>query len=72
MSQAFVKEDEPQWLHEIPPTLPALLNYLTTDNNGVRVYETRTGLSKKGKTLHHMCNGLGYFVNDDGQWEIEW
>lgn len=72
MSQAFVKEDEPQWLHEIPPTLNALVNYLTRENNGIRVYELKTGLTKKGKTLHYMSNGLNYFVNEDSQWTIEW
>jgi len=39
MSQAFVKETEEQWLHEIQPTLNALINYLTKENNGIRVYE---------------------------------
>jgi hypothetical protein len=72
MSQAFVKESEPEWLHEIPPTLNALINYLTRENNGVRVYEMKTGLSKKGKLLHYMSNGLNYFVNDSSQWDIEW
>lgn len=26
MSQAFVKEHDKQWLHEIPPTITALIN----------------------------------------------
>jgi hypothetical protein len=34
MSSAFVKEAEEQWLHEIPPTLTALIVYLTGQNNG--------------------------------------
>ena len=72
MSQAFVKENEEQWLHEIPPTMTALVNYLTRENNGVRVYEMKTALGKKGKEVHYMSNGLGYFVNDQSQWEIEW
>ena len=70
MSQAFVKENEEQWLHEIPPTLTALVNYLTRDNNGVRVYEIKTGLTKEGKTLYFMSNGLQYFVNGDSQWTV--
>ena len=41
MSQAFVKESDEQWLHEIPPTMAALLLYLRRENNGVRVYEKR-------------------------------
>ena len=31
MSQAFVKESEEQWLHEVPPTLNALIVYLTRE-----------------------------------------
>ncbi|WP_207514310.1 hypothetical protein [Longitalea luteola] len=72
MSQAFVKENDEQWLHEIPPTLTALVNYLTRENNGVRVYETKSETGETGKTLHHMSNGLIYFVNDQSQWEIKW
>ena len=72
MSQAFVKEEDGQWLHDIPPTQAALINYLTRDNNGVRVYETKTSFRKDGKELHHMSNGLRYFVNDSSQWEIDW
>ncbi|WP_205510176.1 hypothetical protein [Longitalea arenae] len=72
MSQAFVKENDEQWLHEIPPTLTALINYLTRENNGVRVYETKTSTDTAGKSLHHMSNGLIYFVNDQSQWEIKW
>ena len=41
MSQAFVKESEEQWLHEVPPTLHALIVYLTRENNGIRVYEQK-------------------------------
>lgn len=72
MSQAFVKEEDGQWLHDLPPTLPALINYLTRDNNGVRVYEIKTSSRKDGKELHHMSNGLNYYVSDTGQWTIEW
>ena len=72
MSQAFVKENDEQWLHEIPPTTIALINYLTRENNGVRVYELKTTEDNNGKTLHHMSNGLAYFVNDQSQWEIKW
>lgn len=72
MSQAFVKEEDGQWLHDLPPTLPALINYLTRDNNGVRVYEIKPSLRKDGKALHHMSNGLNYYVNEQSQWTIEW
>jgi hypothetical protein len=72
MSQAFVKEEDGQWLHDLPPTLPALINYLTRDNNGVRVYEIKTSRRKDGKELHHMSNGLNYYINESRQWAIEW
>ncbi len=29
MSQAFVRESDEQWLHEVPPTMNALLVYLS-------------------------------------------
>lgn len=72
MSQAFVKEEDGQWLHDLPPTLPALVNYLTRENNGVRVYELKTSFRKDGIELHHMSNGLNYYVNAERQWTIEW
>ena len=72
MSSAFVKENEEQWLHEIAPTLTALVNYLTRENNGVRVYEQKHTLSKDGKDVYHMSNGLKYTVDKDGKWSILW
>ncbi len=70
MSQAFVKESDEEWLHEIAPTMTALINYLTRQNNGVRVYEVKNSFSKDGKELHHMSNGLQYFVDDKSQWNF--
>jgi hypothetical protein len=71
MSQAFVKESEEQWLHDVPPTLQALIVYLTRENNGIRVYEKKTELDKKdGRTIHYMSNGLAYRKDKDGKWEI--
>jgi hypothetical protein len=72
MSQAFVKENDEQRLHEIPPTTTALINYLTRENNGIRVYEKKQQVSADGSTLHYMSNGLVYFVNAQSQWEIKW
>ena len=70
MSQAFVKESEEQWLHEIDPTLTALINYLTRENNGIRVYEKQVTLSNDGKAIHHMSNGLAYMVDKDSRWSV--
>ncbi len=71
MSQAFVKESEEQWLHEIQPTLNALIVYLSRQNNGIRVYEVSSHNDKKTqKTVHLMSNGMSYTHNDDGAWKI--
>ncbi len=50
MSQAFVKESDEQWLHDIQPILNALVVYLTRENNGIRVYKRKTLLIKKEET----------------------
>lgn len=71
MSQAFVKESDEQWLHEVQPTMSALIVYLTRENNGIRVYEKETAV-KAGKELHIMSNGLAYSKDADGHWEIVW
>ena len=70
MSRAFVKEDDDQWLHDISPTLNALIHYLTKENNGVRVYEKRSYVNAQGKQVHEMSNGLTYAVNEERQWYI--
>lgn len=71
MSHAFVKEGDEQWLHDIAPTVNALIMYLTRENNGIRVYEkgTRTD-PKTGKQVYEMSNGMSYTVADDGKWTI--
>ncbi len=73
MSQAFVKETEEQWLHEIAPVLPALIVYLTRENNGVRVYEKRQWMdTKTSREVHDMSNGLSYTKDNEGRWQIKW
>ena len=69
MSQAFVKEEDDQWLHEIPGTMTALINYLTRENNGIRVYEKSRQI-KNGIEIFLMSNGLSYSKDKDGKWEI--
>ncbi len=69
MSQAFVKEEDDQWLHEIPGTMTALINYLTRENNGIRVYEKSKQI-KNGREIFVMSNGLSYSKDKDGKWEI--
>ena len=71
MSQAFVRESDEQWLHEIAPTLNALIVYLTRENNGIRVYEQNNYVREKdGLEIHEMSNGLGYAKDGDGKWFV--
>jgi hypothetical protein len=71
MSQAFVRESDEQWLHDVKPTLPALVVYLTRENNGIRVYEKRCEYSQTlDRDIHVMSNGLAYAKGDDGKWFI--
>ena len=71
MSQAFVKESEEQWLHDVPPTLKALIIYLTRENNGIRVYEQKKYVdAKTGKEVHLMSNGLSYATDKDSKWYV--
>ncbi|WP_153798630.1 hypothetical protein [Foetidibacter luteolus] len=70
MSQAFVRESEEQWLHEVAPTLNALVAYLTRENNGIRVYEQKKMTGKDGAEIHVMSNGLSYTKDKDGRWMV--
>ena len=70
MSQAFVKDEDPQWLHEIPGTMKALIDYLTRENNNIRVYVKKTVVLKNGREEHEMSHGLKYSKDDDGKWAV--
>ena len=71
MSQAFVKESVGAWLHDVAPSLSALIVYLTRENNGIRVYEKNVYYSQKHKSeVHVMSNGLGYAKDNDNRWFI--
>lgn len=73
MSQAFVKEGDAQWLHDVQPTLNALIVFLTGENNGIRVYEQKQFIDpKSGSEVYVMSNGLSYTKNREGKWEIVW
>lgn len=71
MSQAFVRENEEQWLHEIAPTLSALIVHLTRENNGIRVYEKKSYIHPKlNKEVYEMSNGLTYAKDEEGKWYV--
>ena len=69
MSQAFVREGDAEWLHDVAPTLTALIYYLTRDNNGIRVYEKESVLLD-GKEAHLMSNGFTYALDNERKWTI--
>ncbi len=65
-----MREGEDQWLGDIAPTLTALIMYLTKENNGVKVYEKKNYRNDKDVQYHEMSNGLTYFRNEKGRWDI--
>ena len=71
MSQAFVKESDGEWLHDVGPSLSALILHLTRENNGVRIYERNVYYSQKHNSeVHVMSNGLGYAKDNDNRWFV--
>lgn len=73
MSSAFVRESDEQWLHEVGPSLNALIVFLTRDNGGIRVYEKKEYFNpKENRDVYQMSNGLSYAKNDDSKWYIVW
>lgn len=72
MSQAFVRENDEPWLHEVAPTMQALIHFLTRENNGLRVYEQQSSVNAEGVSVHLMSNGLRYAKDGEGKWYIVW
>lgn len=70
MSQAFIRDEDGQVLGDISPTLGALIQFLTRDNNGVRVYERRNYNDEKGRIVHEMSDGLSYTKDEGGRWTV--
>ena len=70
MSQAFVRESDEQWLNEVPPSLNALILYLTRENNGIRVYEIRNYVNMEGLEIHQLSNGLLYAKDASDKWHV--
>ena len=71
MSQAFVRESEEQWLHEIQPTMQALIVYLSRENNNIRVNLVNTILDEKdNREKYEMSNGLIYSRDKQNRWEV--
>ena len=70
MSQAFVRENDDLWLHDVSPTMNALIAFLTNENGGIRVYEQKNYMDNAGKQVHVMSNGLSYSKDERGKWEV--
>jgi hypothetical protein len=71
MSRAFVKEVDEQWLHDILPSMDALINYLTRENNNIRVYERNSYVDSINRCeIHEMSNGLSYAVDENNKWKV--
>jgi hypothetical protein len=70
MSRAFMKESDGEWLSDIAPTIGALINFLTKENNGIRVVEEKRTLDEKGNDIVHMSNGISYTKGSDGRWMV--
>jgi hypothetical protein len=73
MSSAFVRETEAQWMHEIGPSMNALMVFLQRENGGMRIYERKTYYNTiEARDVHQMSDGLSYAKNDEGNWYIVW
>ena len=70
MSRAFMKESDDQWLHDVAPTVSALLIYLTRENNGIRVYEEKRFINASGQEVLVMSNGLSYAKDGENKWRV--
>ncbi|MEO5975941.1 MAG: hypothetical protein ABIS36_23950 [Chryseolinea sp.] len=70
MSQAFVREGDEQSLSEISPTMNALINLLTHENGGIRVYEKKHSTDESGREIHEMSNGVAYTKDENGRWKV--
>jgi hypothetical protein len=69
MSHAFVKEGDARWLHEIPPSMRALIVFLTNEY-GRPVFVKRSFFDGENKIEYHEMNdGLTYFINPKGHWD---
>ncbi len=71
MSQAFVKENDELLLGDVPPSITALIIYLTRMNNGVRVYEKhRVRDPENNREVHVMSNGCSYARDENEKWYL--
>ena len=66
-----MKESDEQWLHEIQPTLQALIVYLSRENNNIRVNLESSFIDEKDeREKFKMSNGLIYSRDKENKWEV--
>ena len=71
MSQAFVRENDEMMLQDVPPSISALIHYLTRENNGIRVYEkNHVKDPENNREVHVMSNGLSYAKDENSKWYV--
>lgn len=71
MTYSTLVMEKKQILNETLPTLDHLLEYLTTMNNGIPIYEIKSYVHPKLKTeVSALSNGLSYAFSDDGKWFV--
>jgi hypothetical protein len=71
MSQAFVNEKDEMSLQDVPPSITALILFLTRENNGIRVYEKKTAKDPaNNREVHVMSNGLSYSKDEYSKWYV--
>ena len=63
-----MREGDDLRLDEIPPTLPALLRFLSAENNGIPVIDEKHTFDAAGREIIHMSNGLAYTKDAQGRW----
>jgi hypothetical protein len=71
MSQAFVRENDEMLLQDVPPSITALIMYLTRENNGIRVYEKhRVKDGVNNREVYVMSNGLSFAKDEHSKWYL--
>ena len=70
MSQAFVREQDEEWLQDVKPDPAALLRFLKRENGGRPVQELRVEEDKSGRKQYVMSNGLTYMLDVDNRWQV--
>jgi hypothetical protein len=65
MSSAFVREGDDQWLHEIAPSIEALINYLSRENGGLSISLKKIEVNAENEQVHAMSDGFNYVVRNN-------